>query len=61
MIFLVEDFNEDGHLDVLTVGNMFVSEIETPRNDAGSGLLMFGDGAGHFQVSTSSTKWVFCQ
>ncbi len=56
---LVEDFNDDGHLDVLTVGNMFVSEIETPRNDAGSGLLMFGDGAGAFSVSTSQQSGFF--
>ena len=56
---LVEDFNNDGHLDVLTVSNMFVSEIETPRNDAGSGLLMFGDGAGGFSVSTSQQSGFF--
>ena len=56
---LVEDFNSDGNLDVLTVGNMFVSEIETPRNDAGSGLLMFGDGMGKFSVSTSQKSGFF--
>lgn len=46
--FIIEDFNDDGNLDVLAVGNMFVSEIETPRNDAGNGLLMLGDGKGRF-------------
>lgn len=45
---LVKDFNKDGNLDVLTVGNLFVSEIETPRNDAGIGLIMLGDGKGNF-------------
>ena len=45
---LVEDFNGDGHLDVLAVGNLFVSEIETPRNDAGTGVLLLGDGKGGF-------------
>jgi hypothetical protein len=30
---LIYDFNEDDHLDVLTAGNMFVSEIETPRDN----------------------------
>lgn len=46
---LVEDFNSDGNLDVLAVGNLFVSEIETPRNDAGTGLMLLGDGAGGFE------------
>ncbi|PXX25642.1 VCBS repeat-containing protein [Arenibacter sp. ARW7G5Y1] len=45
---LLEDFNLDGNLDVLAVGNLFVSEIETPRNDAGSGILLLGDGKGTF-------------
>jgi hypothetical protein len=44
----VEDYNGDGHTDVLTVGNLFVSEIETPRNDAGTGLLLLGNGKGDF-------------
>ena len=56
---MVDDFNKDGHLDVLTVGNMFVSEIETPRNDAGSGLLMFGDGMGDFTVTTREESGFF--
>ncbi|AZQ59306.1 hypothetical protein EJ994_10990 [Maribacter sp. MJ134] len=44
----VEDYNGDGHTDVLIVGNLFVSEIETPRNDAGTGLLLLGNGKGDF-------------
>jgi len=44
----VDDFNKDGHLDILAVGNLFVSEIETPRNDAGTGLLLLGNGKGNF-------------
>jgi hypothetical protein len=41
---VVEDFNLDGNLDVVLVGNLFVSEIETSRNDAGTGLLLLGNG-----------------
>ena len=47
---LVEDYNQDGHLDALIAGNLFTSEIETPRNDAGTGVLMLGDGKGGFQT-----------
>lgn len=53
---LVKDFNNDNNLDVIMVGNMYSSEIETPRNDAGIGLLMLGDGKGGLlpQVGTES-------
>ena len=47
---LVQDFNGDGFLDVLAVENLYVSEIETPRNDAGTGLLLLGNGTGRFTV-----------
>ena len=45
---LVEDFNLDGHKDLLLSGNLFPVEIETPRNDAGVGLYLTGDGNGNF-------------
>ncbi len=45
---LVDDYNSDGHKDLLISGNLYVSEIETPRNDAGTGLLLYGDGKGNF-------------
>ena len=55
----VADFNKDGYLDVLTVGNLFASEIETPRNDAGTGLLMLGDGRGNFSALTNKESGFF--
>ena len=42
------DVNKDGNLDVVIGGNLFGSEVETPRNDAGNGLLLQGDGKGNF-------------
>ncbi len=45
---LTADFNGDGHLDILVSGNLYASEIETPRNDAGMGLFLKGDGKGNF-------------
>ena len=46
---LIEDFNRDGNLDLLVAGNLYASEVETPRNDAGVGLLLTGDGQGGFE------------
>ncbi|PCJ97653.1 MAG: hypothetical protein COA50_04225 [Flavobacteriaceae bacterium] len=45
---LVEDYDNDGHLDALIAGNLFWSEVETPRNDAGTGLFLKGNGKGNF-------------
>jgi hypothetical protein len=46
---IVNDYNEDGHLDVLMAGNNFGVEIETIRYDGGRGVLLLGDGTGNFQ------------
>ncbi|SIQ17466.1 VCBS repeat-containing protein [Maribacter ulvicola] len=56
---LVRDFNDDGALDVLAVGNLFVSEIETPRNDAGTGILLLGNGKGAFTAQRGSEVGFF--
>ena len=46
---VIEDFNGDGHLDIISAGNLFNAEVETPRNDASYGLYMKGDGKGNFK------------
>ncbi|WP_051662806.1 VCBS repeat-containing protein [Flavobacterium sp. KJJ] len=46
---MVDDYDKDGKLDVLVTGNMYNSEVETPRNDAGHGLFLKGDGHGKFR------------
>lgn len=44
------DFNSDGNEDILITQNFFDSIVETPRNDAGRGLMLMGNGAGEFSV-----------
>ncbi len=45
---LIMDADADGKMDVLLAGNLYGTEAETPRYDAGMGLLMQGDGKGGF-------------
>ncbi len=47
---IVQDVNKDGKLDLITAGNMYNTEVETPRYDAGTGLVMLGDGKGNFNA-----------
>src|SRR5437773_1129537 len=42
----VADFDGDGHEDVFLAQNFFLTELETPRYDAGRGLLLVGRGDG---------------
>ncbi len=56
---IIQDFNHDGNKDILAAGNLFVSEIETPRNDAGIGILLLGDGKGGFISSPSTQSGVY--
>lgn len=45
---VIDDFNLDGNLDMVLGGNLYVSEVETPRNDASYGVFLSGDGNGNF-------------
>lgn len=46
---LIKDFDKDGHLDAIMAGNLFASEVETPRADAGYGTFLKGDGQGQLK------------
>ena len=47
---IIDDFNKDGNLDIFAAGNLYGTEVETVRSDAGIGLLLAGDGRGNFTV-----------
>ncbi len=49
MSMLAGDFNEDGHRDILAVGNFFGADTKQGRYDAGYGSLLIGDGEGSFE------------
>ncbi|MEM7106824.1 MAG: VCBS repeat-containing protein [Bacteroidota bacterium] len=45
---IIADIDGDSNKDILVAGNLYASEVETPRADAGIGLVLRGDGHGHF-------------
>ncbi len=59
MDIVVDDFNKDGHLDLIYGGNLYVSEIETSRADAGIGGLLLGNGNGDFQAVPASKSGIY--
>ena len=53
---IVSDINQDGLKDLVIAGNLFTSEVETPRNDAGIGLVLLGDGQNNFKPVSSTAS-----
>ncbi len=43
-----DDFNHDGHEDIMMVGNDFGAELLNGKYDASNGLVLLGDGKGMF-------------
>ncbi len=44
-----KDVDQDGNLDLMTVGNSYATEVLTGRYDAGIGNYLKGDGKGNFK------------
>ena len=45
-----EDVNDDGNLDAILTGNLYDVETQSPRLDAGNGLVLLGNGKGNFEA-----------
>jgi enediyne biosynthesis protein E4 len=45
---IATDVDGDGNLDLIVAGNLYDTEPNTPKADAGNGLWLRGDGRGHF-------------
>ena len=49
---VVADYDGDGHEDLFLAQNFSPTDIETPRFDAGAGVVLLGDGHGAFRALT---------
>lgn len=56
---VVDDFDGDGHPDVLINGNDYGTEVATGRYDALNGLLLKGDGKGNFFPQTITESGIY--
>ena len=54
----VADFDGDGKQDLFMSQNFFGSQNETPRGDAGLGLVLMGKGNGEFAALTASASGI---
>jgi hypothetical protein len=50
---VIVDVNSDDNADILMVGNDYGNEVFAGRYDAGTGLVLLGDGKGGFQTLLS--------
>lgn len=55
------DFNSDGNTDIILAGNFFGTRVKFGRYDANKGLLLEGDGEGHFKEIPNNISGLFVQ
>lgn len=56
---LIEDFDSDGIKDIVFGGNLYASEVETPRADAGHGTFLKGSKELNFQTLNPEQTGLF--
>ena len=55
---VVKDVNGDGFMDIVLAGNLYQSEVETPRADGGLGLVLLGSEDGGFGPQSSAVSGI---
>jgi len=56
---VAKDFDQDGNTDIVVAGNLYASEVETPRADSGYGLFLRGDGSGRWHVTSALESGIY--
>ena len=57
----IADFDKDGYKDLVLLGNLYGSEVETPRNDASYGHFMKGNGKGKFKAIPANISGLWAE
>jgi len=57
--FLLKDIDNDGNIDIIYAGNLFTSEIETPRNDANYGMVLLNNSDCTFKPINANKSGLF--
>ena len=55
---VVADWDGDGHEDLFVAQNFFGANFGTPRNDAGLGVVLLGNGRGDFEPMTAMASGI---
>ena len=58
---VVMDIDKDKDLDIVIAGNWYVSEVETPRADAGTGLVLRNVGSKEFEAMSVKESGFFAK
>ncbi len=56
---VIYDFNKDGFEDCLIGGNIYETEVETPRLDAVSGIILLSNGKDGYTVANNQKSGLF--
>lgn len=59
MGIVLEDINNDNYLDIIAAGNLYETEVETVRFDAGRGVCLLGNGKGDFKPISPEVSGFF--
>ena len=54
--FVVKDVNNDNLEDIICIGNLYSTEVETTRFDAGTGAVLINDGAGNYSALSAKSS-----
>ena len=58
---ITDDYNGDGHQDIVMVGNLYATEVNTGRYDASVGVYLTGDGNGNFYTIKAMDSGFFAE
>ena len=56
--FAISDINKDGYMDILGVGAIYDTEVETIRYDGNYGYVLLGNGKGEFSYSSEYSPFI---